>query len=194
MTVFDLLFLLLVLASLGTFLAAAVAALLGRGARALATLRKWGLGALLYVAIVAAVGFFSPQKVLRPGDPWCFDDWCLTVERVTQAPAPPQAAYTVTLRIFSRARRVSQRAKGAWIYLIDRGGRRYPPEPDPSAVPLDVRLQPGESVTTARTFKVPADAGSLCLITGHGIPCCYPLPIIGDDASLFHKRTCVRLQ
>ena len=193
-TIFDLLFIFVVLASLVTWIAAAVAALGGRRTRALGILRKWGLCALVYVATVAVAGLFAPQRILNPGDPWCFDDWCLSVERVTRVSAPPQVAYTVSLRIFSEARRVSQRASGAWIYVIDRQGHRYAPDPDASATPLDVLLQPGESVTTTRTFKVPADAGELGLITGHGGPCCYPNLIIADDSSLFHKRTFVRLR
>jgi hypothetical protein len=193
-TLFDLLFILVFLVSVVTWISAAVAALRGRRSRALGTLRKWSLCALAYLAVVAVVGFSSPQRVLNPGDPWCFDDWCLSVERVSHTPAPPQAAYTVTLRIFSEAKRVSQRANGAWIYVIDRQGRRYAPEPDPSATPLDVLLQPGESITTTRTFKVPADAGEIGLITGHGGSSGFPsLVIIGDEASLFHKRTFVRL-
>lgn len=193
MTVFDLLFIFLVLASLVTWIAAAMAALSGRRARALGALRNWGAGTLVYLAAVAVVGLFSRQRIIRPGEPWCFDDWCLAVDRVTRAPSPPRVACTVSLRIFSRARRVSQRAKGAWIYVVDRQGHRYAPEPDPSAVPLDVLLRPGESVTTARTFKVPPDAGELRLITGHGFPCCYPSLIIADDSSLLHKRTYIRL-
>ncbi len=193
-TLFDLLFILLFLAALAALAAAAVAALRGRGRRALAILRRLGISAAAYLAIVAATGFFSPQRVLRVGDPWCFDDWCLSVESVTRAPAPPRAAYTVSLRLFSRARRVSQRANGAWICLIDRHGRRYPPVADPSATPLDVLLGPGESVTTARTFLLPADASGLGLITGHGSLAGFPAAfIIGDEASLLHPPTFVRL-
>jgi hypothetical protein len=193
MTIFDLLFLLLVFLTLLSLITAAIMALSGHRVRALRILRRLGLSAIAYLAIVAVVGVLSPQRVLRVGDPWCFDDWCLSVEHVERVPAPPQTVYTVSLRIFSEARRVSQRARGAWIYLIDQRGNRYAPEPDPAATPLDVRLGPGESVLTSCRFKVPADAGPVGLITGHGGPVWLPSPIIGDDSSLFHKRTFVRL-
>src|SRR5262249_23046755 len=49
------------------------------------------------------------------------------------------AGRRVDLRISSRARRVTQRANGAWLFLFDASGHRYAPQPDPSAVPLDVR-------------------------------------------------------
>src|SRR5579859_2305078 len=195
MTIFDLLFIALVFVSLATLGAAAIAAIRGRRARALGILGKFGVSAIAYLAIVIVVALLSPQRILRVGDPWCFDDWCLSVENVSLTPAPPQVACHVSLRIFSQARRVSQRAKGAWISVIDGRGNRYAPEPDPSAPPLDVLLQPGESITTSRVFKVPADSGGLGLITGHGGPGCFPgCFIIADDSSLFHKRTFVRLQ
>jgi hypothetical protein len=196
MTIFDLLFIAVVFASLATFVTAAIAAIRGRCIHALGILRKFGVCALAYLTIVVVVALLSPQRVLSVGDPWCFDDWCLSVEKVSLKPEPPQVACHVSLRIFSQARRVSQRAKGAWIFAIDRHGNRYPPEPDPSAVPLDVLLQPGESVVTSRVFKVPADSvAGIGLITGHGGPGCFPgCFIIGSDASLFHKRTFVLLQ
>jgi len=195
MTIFDLLFIVVFFASVGALAAAAFAAIRGQQVRALNILRRLGVSAFAYLAIVVIVALFSPQRVLRVGEPWCFDDWCLSVENVSRTPASGQVAYDVSLRIFSRARRVAQRARGAWIYLIDGRGNRYAPEPDSSAVPLDVQLQAGESVTTARIFKVPADADDLGLITGHGGPGCFPgCFIIGDASSLFHKRTFVRLQ
>jgi hypothetical protein len=194
-TIFDLLFIAVFFASLATLTTAAVAAIRGRRVHALVIVRKFAICAIAYLAIVVVVALFSPQRVLRVGDPWCFDDWCLSVENVSRTPAPPLVSYSVSLRIFSQARRVSQRAKGAWIYVIDQRGNRYTPEPDPSAVPLDVLLQPGESITTSRLFKLPADADGLGLITGHGgglgrFPGGF---IIGDNASLFHKRTFIRL-
>jgi hypothetical protein len=74
----------------------------------------------------------------------------------------------VKLRIYSTARGISQRANGAWIYLIDEQGRRYSTNPDPSATPLTVKLGPEQSVSTSRAFEVPADVRTLGLITGHG--------------------------
>jgi hypothetical protein len=193
-TIFDFLFIAVVFASLATLLTAAIAAIRGHRAHALAILRKFAVCAIAYLSIVVVVALFSPQRVLNIGEPWCFDDWCLSVENVSRTPVPPLVSYNVSLRIFSQARRVSQRAKGAWICVIDQRGNRYAPEPDPSAVPLDVLLQPGESVTTSRLFKLPADAAGLGLITSHGGPACFPgCFIIGDSASLFHKRTFVRL-
>ena len=192
MTIFDLLFLALVLASAVTLIYAAVAALARGRTGALGILRRLGIGAVVYLGIVAVVGLLAPRRVIQAGEPWCFDDWCLSVEGVSRTPSPPRVAYHVALRIFSRARRVSQRALGAWIYVLDRDNNRYAPEPDSSAVPLDVLLGPGESVSTSRTFRVPSGAGGLRLITGHG-GAWIDTFIIGAGSSLFHKRTYIRL-
>ena len=193
MTIFDLLFLALALVSAIALITAAAAALRGRRSRAIRILRNWAICTACYATIVVAVALASPQRILHIGDAWCFDDWCLSVGKVTQTPVARQIRYDVSLRIFSRARRVSQRAKGAWIYLVDQRGNRYAPEPDPSAAPLDVLLGPGESITTSRVFKLPADAGPVGLITGHGGAGWITKLIVADDGSLFHKPTLIRI-
>jgi hypothetical protein len=196
MTIFDLLFLLAVLAAVVSLATAVVFALLGQRARALKVV--WGLvyGAGAYFATGVAVAYFAPPEVVKPGAPWCFDDWCLTVEKATPTPRPPQVSYKVDLLIESRARRVAQRASGAWIYLIDDRGRLYPPEAEPSKVRLDVQLQPGESVTTSRAFIVPSDAHKLGLITGHGGSYCGAMDalIIGRGGCWFRKPAMIRIR
>ena len=141
---------------------------------------------MVYLGIALAVDYFCPQKVMAVGEAWCFDDWCLTVENVRHTDVSDE----VQLRISSTARRVSQRAKGAWIYLIDASGRRYSPNTDPNATPLSVELAPLESVRTTRVFSVPAGVRSLGLITGHGAPyCSMSLLIIGEGGCLFQRPT-----
>jgi len=196
MTIFDLLFLLAVLASLATLVVAAVFATRGRRAQALRILLAYCVAAVAYLTTGIAVAYFKPQRVIRTGDPWCFDDWCLTVEQVSHALGPAGTSYQVGLRIFSRARRVAQRANGAWLYLIDDRGRLYSPESDPSAVPLDVLLQPEESVTTSRVFHVPDEVHQLGLITGHGGPYCGAMAflVIGESGCLFGKPAMIRIQ
>ncbi len=195
MTIFDLVFLLALLTSAVTLVLAVIAAIRGKLAQLLRILRVWGVGAFLYCACGLAVAFFAPQRVIAIGDPWCFDDWCLTVQGVKSAPVDGAVSYRADLRISSEARRISQRALGAWIYLIDDAGRRYAPAPDPSVLPLDARLGPGESVTTSRTFKVPAGVAHLGLITGHGGPYCgWGVLIIGSGGCLLNKPAMIRIQ
>ena len=196
MTLFDLLFLLAVLASMVTLFTVLLFAVRGADAWALKVLGVYAVCVVVYLLAGVAVSYFTPQRFVSSNDPWCFDDWCLQVQNVTHSTGPADNSYRIDFRIFSRASRVAQRAKGAWIYLIDDKGRRFSPAPDSSAVPLDVLLQPDESVTTSRLFHVPGDAQRLGLITGHGGAYCGAMSflIIGEGGCWFGKPTMIRLQ
>lgn len=191
MTIFDVLFLAAFLASLIALIAAAYAAVRGNSPQAFSILGVWLACTALYLAASVAVAYLAPQRVIATGQPWCFDDWCLTVEKVKHA----DTSYTVDLLISSEAKRVTQRAKGAWIYLRDENDTHYHPTSNPSDVPLDVLLRPGESVAAQRSFTVPANIRDLGLVTGHGGPPCGfgNLAIIGSGGCLFHKQTMIRL-
>ncbi|HEY2844655.1 MAG TPA: hypothetical protein VGJ09_13435 [Bryobacteraceae bacterium] len=188
MNIFDLVFLAGFAVSLIAMIAAAYAAVRGRTARAFSILRMWLICAVAYLGTSATVAYAAPQRILPAGEPWCFDDWCLTVENARRS----GSELSVDLQISSRARGISQRAKGAWIYVRDENDRHY--DPAPAAVPLDVLLQPGASVAATRSFAIPADARGLGLVTGHGTPpCTMSLLIIGSGGCLFHKETMIRL-
>ena len=191
MNIFDLVFLAAFAMSVSLLISAALAAIRGHVPRAFAILRGWLIGAALYVGTSLAVAYAAPQRILQLGDPWCFDDWCLTAKGGQRS----DANYTVDLVISSQAKQVAQRANGAWIYLRDENDRRYDPTPDPADVSLDVVLEPGESVAAKRRFNVPANVRELGLVTGHGGPPCglMSLVIIGQASCLFHKQTMIRL-
>jgi hypothetical protein len=191
MTILDLLFLASFSVSLIVLFIAAYAAVRGRLSRAVWILGVWLAGALWYMATSLADAYAAPQRVIAIGTPWCFDDWCLTVNKVQHA----DTNYNVDLLISSEAKRVAQRANGAWIYLRDENDRHYAPFEDPGEVPLDVLLQPGASVAAQRRFHVPGKVRELGLVTGHGGPPCglMSLVIIGQAGCLFHKQTMIRL-
>ena len=195
MSFFDLLFLGSVLLTIAALIAAAISAMRGRGRGSASILKFWGIYAALYMTVALAFDFFKPHRTIGVGDPWCFDDWCLSVEGDQSVPAQSGTTHTITLRLFSRARRVAQRASDAWIYLIDGEGHLYPPDNDSTAVPLDVRLQPGQAVTTSRVFHVASQVKGLGLITGHGGPYCGAMSIliIGEGGCLFNKPTMIRI-
>lgn len=190
----DLLFLAALLAFVVGASRASYAALRGRGAIAWRRTRAIAIGAAIYVAGSVIVSYAAPQRAIPPGAPWCFDDWCLSLDRITERPDGAERAFVADLRISSRARRVSQRAAGAWIYLIDADGRRYAPETDPNEVPLDVLLAPGETRAATRRFLLPAGIRPVGLITGHGGPYCGPMDIlvIGHAGCLFGKPTMIQ--
>jgi hypothetical protein len=191
MTISDLLFLASFFVSVVALIASAYAAIRGRVPRAFTILGAWLACVVVYLGTSVAVAYAAPQRIIAAGDPWCFDDWCLTVTRVLHA----DANYNVDLLISSEAKRVTQRANGAWIYLRDENDRHYEPFEDPGQIPLDVLLQPGQSVAAQRRFHVPAKVHELGLVTGHGGPPCgwMSLVIIGSGGCLFHKQTMIRL-
>jgi len=191
MTPFDLLFLAAFLISVITLAAAAYAAIRGNTRRAFSILSTWLVCAALYLEISIAVAYLAPQRVIAASEPWCVDDWCLAVENAKRT----EGVTYVDIRLSSRAKRVTQRANGAWVYLRDENDRHYEPLPDPAAVSLEAELGPGESVAAKRSFKVPADVRELGLVTGHGGgPCsAMSLLIIGQAGCLFHKQTMIRL-
>jgi hypothetical protein len=191
-TLFDLLFIVVFLATVATLLSAAIVAVRGQGARALALLRRYCICAGAYLGIVVLTSVFWPRTVLQVGDPRCFDDWCIAVENASRQPAGGRVSYLVTLRLSSRARRVSQRENDVVVYLADTRGRRYGPAPDKSVVPFNILLGPQESITATRVFEVPADAPEPGLVIAHegGFPIGWF--IVGYE-TWFHKPAIVRL-
>jgi len=195
MSLFDLLFLALALASLITLGIAAALALAGRAARSLRILRRLALGGLLYFAVVIAVSLLAPRRVFNLSETQCFDDWCVAAISYTSSRSvtPRQRSYLVNLRISSRARRISQRELNLAVYLTDRDNRRYNPAPQSSDVPFSTLLAPGQSVDLTRLFLVPLAARDLNLVIKHegGFPIGWF--IIGYD-SWFRKPPLVLLK
>ena len=191
MTIFDLLVIALFFAAMGTLFVAAVLAVRGRWTRALGLFRRLAVCAVAYVGIVYAATALSKEDVLRIGEPECLDDWCMAVEKAQRTPMEAVALYEVTLRIFSRALRVSQREMGARdVYLVDSQWRRYDPIRIGTEVPLNTLLQPGESVTTSRRFEVPADVRGIGLMVDHSS---LPICLVIGECEAFHKGTIVRV-
>ncbi len=191
MTVFDLLFIALFLTAIGTLIAVAVAAFRGQRQRALGLLRRLAFCAVTYVAMVYAATAVSPRVVLRVGDPECSDDWCMAVEGVKRTQENAVARYDVTLRIFSRARRVAQRELAAKdVYLVDGQWRRYDPVLTGSEIPLNTLLQAGELVTTSRRFELPADVHGIGLMVDRSA---LPICVIIGECGAFHRDTIVRI-
>ena len=69
MTIFDLIFLAGVLASVITLIAAAIAALRGHGAKAAKILVGYGAFVALYVAISLGAAFLRPQRIRATDEP-----------------------------------------------------------------------------------------------------------------------------
>jgi hypothetical protein len=193
MNIFDLLFIAVFLATAGALLRAGYLAAVGRRAAALVLLRILGISAGAYLTIVILASVVWPRTVEQLGGRRCFDDWCITVENAERRSVDGRVAYLVTFRLFSTARRVSQRENSLAVYLIDDRGRRYNLIPKNSDVPFSIQLGPQESVTATRSFELPADAREPGLVITHegGFPIGWF--IIGYE-TWFHKPAIVRLQ
>jgi hypothetical protein len=196
MNMFDLLFLASALITALTMIAVLIVVVRRQWRTAMHIVVAWVIFAVMYLAVSFAISYIRPQRVLAIGDSWCFDDWCLNVNNVNVRPAASRNTYEVQFRMFSRAGRVTQRAKGAWMYLVDDRGQLYLPQPDASQEPLDVVLGPNESVATRRVFQVPTDVHSLGLITGHGSGYCGTMSVlvIGDGGCWFHKPPMIQIK
>ncbi len=188
----DLGFIVLFLAAVSTLVGAAWFALRRRFDRARRILLRLLLCAAAYMAIVIAVSLILPRRVVQANDPQCFDDWCVSVAGFKRATEDTRVAYSVDLRLSSRARRISQRENNLAVYLTDDRGRRYDPEADASSTPFNVLLGPLESVMVSRRFLAPSDATGMGIVITHqgGFPIGWF--IIGYD-TWFRKPAIMRL-
>jgi hypothetical protein len=165
---------------------------------------------VLYAAVLLSSSLLSPQRMLAMRQDRCFDDWCLSVERVVQRStvgAAPSivtahgAFYLVTVRVSSRARAISQRALDVQIYLLDAKNQRYDPAPigqqaldatGQGGQPLNSELAPGGSFTRTLVFELPQGSFQLALVVNHGL---FPeVLVIGSEQSFLHKPTIIQLQ
>ncbi len=208
MTIFDVLFLVSVLGCVLALVAALVALVFHRRLAARRLALTLGSYLLLYALTLASVGALSPQQTMVIGQTRCFDDWCIAVAHAVQRSSldasptlAPNGRFTiVTVRVSSRAKRISQRELDTQLYLVDGAGRRY----DVAAAaqraldaagqggqPLTTELAPGASFTHTVAFDTPIGASRLALIVTHSA---FPgALIIGSDQSPFHRPTLMLL-
>jgi hypothetical protein len=191
MTIFDLILIASFLATVVVLVLVLIAAIRGRWSMLRNLLIGWGVFAAVYFGALVAISLATPQRLMSVGENRCWDDWCIAVTKVQRATITEGALLTVTLRMSSSAKRVTQRENGLSVYLIDDRGRRYEPVPAASAKPFDVPLGPGDSAEAERVFQVPADSHGIGLGFAHAGPGRF---IIGDDGSFLHKPTIVRIE
>ncbi len=175
--------------------------------RRLAKLLTTGLAiyAGVYLLLLVGVSLLSPQRVLAMHDVRCFDDWCMAVEQVEQRPAigtvqAQGSFYLVTLQVSSQAKRIRQRELDTSVFLLDDGGKRYDLSPTgqraleaagQAGQPLNSWLDAGAAFTHIAVFDLPPGVSQPGLVIAHGA---FPGSIIiGDDQSILHKPTIMRL-
>jgi hypothetical protein len=156
----------------------------------------WSAFAAAYIALTMTVSVLMPQRVVNPGESYCADIWCISIQSVSKTPLGQDVAYKASVRIFSDASRVKTSAKGASVYLVDERGRHFPLVSDPSVAPFDTELNPGESVNTSLTFLAAADSQQL-FIRGdepNGPSRWFGKLAIGYDSAILHRPTLLRVQ
>ena len=190
--IFELLFILIFLASVVALATAAFQAIRGRRRKSLRILTVVAVGVTLYLVICCVSTVLTPRRELSIHEPLCFDDWCVELDAVNKSASDSSTNYNATIRIFSQAKRVSQRENGIAFYLEDDLGHRYPAIPNPSDIPSNALLAPAESVTLTRNFQLPFTARATGFVATHsGFPIGWF--IIGENQSLFHKEPITRI-
>ncbi len=210
MAVFDLAFLLAVLGCVLALFALCSFLLRRHWRRARRVSLALGGFLALYAVVLLSVSLLSPQHTLAMHQERCFDDWCLSVERVVQRPtlgvSPTIVTargefYLVTVHVSSRAKAITQRAPDVQVYLLDASGHRSDPSPagqqaldarGQGGQPLSSALAPGGSFTRTVVFDLPKGSSHLAPVATHGL---FPdLLVIGSKQSFLHKPTIIELQ
>lgn len=181
------LFLVIFLATLAALISSAYQSLRGRIGRAGRIVLGVAFFWAVYLGVVVAVSLSTPRRTIEIGENRCFDDWCVTVERISAA--RPIAA---TLRVSSIAKRISQGAPDTTVYLEDADGRKFPSKPENGQPLFATKIGPGESYKTVREFDVPDNVKIVGLVVRHGSAGPGAV-VIGDDSALFHKPAIVKL-
>jgi hypothetical protein len=205
--IFELLFLLFVLATVLALIATIVLHMSRRHKVAYRTMVATAAAWVAYLAIVAAVSASTPQRVLGMNEDLCFDEICFAAVDFRVAPQlgpadrPTKASgifSIVTVRVSSHSRGRTQSEGGLRARLWD-GARYY----DASAVgqqaylasgassaPLTARLSPGETVQSIQVFDMPLQVPSLQLVLDHGFT---PGYFVIGESPLFHQPTVIKL-
>lgn len=193
MTIFDLLFALLFLCTLVLLMIAAVSALRRKAKAAVRCLAILvGVHAIYFTTLVAA-SLSTKGQVLAPAEVLWSDDWGIAaLSASVDLNTTAAATHLVNLQITSRAGRIAQREHGVQLYVTDDSGHRYDAIPDLSSGQTDALLQPKETISLARAFKLPADAKNPRLVISRGVSFPGIVIIMGND-SMFHERPSIRL-
>jgi Domain of unknown function (DUF4352) len=199
MTLYELLFILLVLGSVVSLLLSALCLLWRRATsqKILVVLASvWGI----YLVILAFTDVLSSQKVFKVGEEQCFDEMCFAVSGVqtmpAQSSAPSVAAtgkfYVVNIRVINHSRGRTQAEgglrgrlydNGTYINVSEAAQKAYDAQHGES-LKLTQKIAPGESIFAVLVFEVPQQITRPALTLDHGFtPGCF---VIGESP-FFHK-------
>lgn len=192
----DLVAILAVLGTAATTLRMIYLLMRGRRPQARRVLTRWAISATAYLVISLSASALRPERSIGLGERWCFDDWCVSVDRVTSRNTGPDTQYTLDLQIYNAGRR-PQRALYPWMFIRDADGRRYQPSTKGWVTSVEASVAPHESHRFPIDFLVSASARQLGFVTNHGsgTPCNLlpALVFISQGGCLFGKFDSIRL-
>jgi hypothetical protein len=205
MTIFDLLLIFLVLASVAGIVTALVALLFRHRTLAARSLLAIAVAWAIYLGVGTAIAVMTPQHIVSIGEDRCFDELCFAVMGYNRTPStnPGKSFYIVDVRISSRSRGRAQREIGRTGVLIDRAGRVYEASmqgmhnltlangtPYPG---LDAEVLPGQKLETKLVFELPEDVNYPGFALGSDLAINPARIVIGDEDHFLHWPTVVPL-
>lgn len=192
-TIFDLLFLVLVFATVVSLVTAASLAARRQFGYSRRVLGGLFIGTVVYFATIVLVSLCLPRQIGSLGENQCFDDICIAIDGFSRRTEGAASVYEVSARISNRARGAAERERNLVMYLTDDKHRRFDAILNAADVPFNVLLNPGDSVIVKRTFRLPGDStNTFASITHEGG---FPIRwlIIGETA-WFHQPPLVLLK
>jgi hypothetical protein len=158
------------------------------------------IAVIIYGTILLIFSLLSKSTALPLNKDKCFDDWCTAIVKIEKVRSGDDVDYLVTLKISNHGRGRAQKPDSPHIYVIDEQSKVYLEsnlakahyekklgvQPDFAGI-----VQPQSSFETIMFFRLPADKIASLVITEGGFPT--PL-IIGDEGSLFHKKSSTLLE
>jgi hypothetical protein len=205
MTLSDLVFLLSVLALIGSAVRVVYLFARSRKSAAARLARRIGGGVAVYSAALLLTALVEPERTIALGVPQCFDDFCIAVDSATRRPgigdaAAPRDFLVVSGRVISKAGGRRQREADVYGAVLDGQGHRFAVSERGQETLRRLGLagsnmtdfvDPATENTFRLAFEVPSDAQSLAFVTRHGA---FPNAlIIGNPESPFHKPVIVPL-
>lgn len=184
----ELVFILLFLGSVISIVQLGYLALRGRWQSA----RRFGLRfsgvILVYLVVVCGVALASPRKWIAIGEEQRFDDWAVTIMSAKLS----RTSCLATIRIANRGRGRPQSAREAAVLLVSEKGERFEPEYEPGERSIHSVVEAGDSFEIHCQYYFPQDVNIAGLEVVHGA---FPaLFIVGESASLLHKKTLVKIE
>jgi hypothetical protein len=120
-------------------------------------------GFVIWVVIANSISVLTPRTIVKIGETYCDDINCLGIDEVMTPTHPSDPVYRLKAHVYNDANTIKISFKGYSLYLMDERGRRFPLVKDPSVIPYDLLLDPGQSINTTLTFEVAPDVRQLFL-------------------------------